>query len=82
MVCYLHRPKQLPASGSKALVYFRGGGCVQGQAEHRIEVATRIAVMAGCIVINCNYRKCPETKFPLPVYDAYAIFKHVVGKAV
>lgn len=52
-----------------------------GQAEHRIEVATRIAVMAGCVVINCNYRKCPETKFPMPVFDAYAIFKQVVRDA-
>lgn len=32
-------------------------------------------------MINCNYRKCPETKFPLPVYDAYAIFKQVVQEA-
>jgi len=38
-------------------------------------------VITNSIVINCNYRKCPEVKFPLPVFDAYAIFKQVVHEA-
>ena len=38
-------------------------------------------MITNSIVINCNYRKCPEVKFPLPVFDAYAIFKQVVHEA-
>ena len=37
--------------------------------------------MTGCTIINCNYRLCPETKFPAPVFDAYAVVKHVVQMA-
>jgi acetyl esterase len=33
------------------------------------------------IVINCNYRLCPENKYPLPAFDAYAIYKHIVEQA-
>ena len=77
----MHKPKTLPRAGNKALVYFRGGGCVYGTAEHRIEFCNALAVRTGCIVINCNYRKSPEAKFPLPVIDAYAIFMNIFNEA-
>ena len=35
MVCYLHKRRDSPQTGNSALVYFRGGGCVYGSAEHR-----------------------------------------------
>jgi acetyl esterase len=45
-------------------------------------VCNKLAAITNSIVINCNYRKCPEAKFPLPVYDAYAIFRHILKEAV
>ncbi len=38
-----------------------------------------LATVTNSIVVNCNYRLCPEAKFPIPVYDSYAIVKHVVN---
>ena len=75
----MHKPKALGDKENKCIVYFRGGGCVFGTAEHREEVCNKMAAFSECIVINCNYRKCPESKFPLPVFDAYAILKHVLA---
>lgn len=43
-----------------------------------IPPCNKIAIETQSIVINCDYRLCPETKYPLPCYDAYAVFKHVV----
>jgi acetyl esterase len=40
-----------------------------------------MAVKTQCIVINCDYRKCPETLFPAPVFDAYACLKYVIKHA-
>ena len=81
-MCYLHKPKCLPKAGNKALVYYHGGGCVFGSAEHMQEFCNALAVRTGCVVINCNYRLSPEAKFPLPVVDAYAIFMNVFNEAM
>ena len=54
MNCLMHKPKALADKESKCVVYFRGGGCVYGTAEHREEVCNKIAAMSNCIVINCN----------------------------
>ena len=40
-----------------------------------------MAFYTNCTVINCNYRLCPEVKFPIPVYDAYSIVKNVIDSA-
>jgi acetyl esterase/lipase len=40
-----------------------------------------MACYTNCTVINCNYRLCPDVKFPLPAYDAFAIVKDVINKA-
>jgi len=46
-------------------------------AEDYKPVSSKYACLTGCTIINCNYRLCPETKFPGPAFDAYAIIKHV-----
>ena len=46
-----------------------------GSAENYRNIASKLAFYTNFVIINCNYRLCPEVKFPLPVYDAYAIVK-------
>ena len=75
----MHKPKDL--KGSKCILYFHGGGCAWGTPIHRQEVCNKIAVLSGCTVINCDYRKCPEIYFPHPVFDAYACLKQVIEDA-
>jgi acetyl esterase len=66
---------------NKCILYFHGGGIVFGTAENHRNIASKLAFYTDCTVINCNYRLCPEHKFPLPVYDAYAVVKHVIEMA-
>ena len=48
-----------------------------GSAEQYIPICNKLAVETQCIIINCNYRLTPENKFPLPIFDVYAILKNV-----
>lgn len=65
----------------RCIVYFHGGGCVIHSAAGFVPFCNRIAYETQSIVINCNYRLCPEAKFPLPAFDAFAIFKNIVAEA-
>jgi len=63
------------------VVYFHGGGCVLNNSTLWIPICNRVACDTYSTVINCTYRLCPETKFPLPAFDAYAVFKDIVSRA-
>lgn len=63
------------------MVYFHGGGCILNNSTIWIPPCNRVACDTESVVINCSYRLCPETKFPLPAFDAYAVFKDVVARA-
>lgn len=52
-----------------------------GSAENYRNIASKLAFYTNFVIINCNYRLCPEVKFPLPVYDAYAIVKDILLQA-
>jgi acetyl esterase len=79
-ICYIQKPKGIHADCT-TLVYFHGGGCLFGSAEDRTDVVIKLAVKTNCVVVNCNYRKAPESKFPLPIFDAYAILKQLIKDA-
>jgi len=74
-ICFIQKPKSYDPKHCVTLINFHGGACVFGTAENRMEVCNKMAVRTNAVVINCNYRKAPEAKFPLPCYDAYAIIK-------
>jgi len=57
-----------------ALVYFHGGGFIQGNLESHNEVCTKLAKWSGGIVVAVDYRLAPEYHFPKGVDDAKAAF--------
>ena len=60
-----------------ALVYFHGGGWVQGDLETHHGLCARIAQRAGIIVMAIDYRLAPEAKFPAAVDDCLAAYRRI-----
>jgi acetyl esterase len=54
------------------LVYFHGGGWVQGNLDTHDDVCRALANRAECLVISVDYRLAPEHRFPAAVDDCYA----------
>ncbi|MGL1921770.1 MAG: alpha/beta hydrolase [Hyphomicrobiales bacterium] len=59
------------------LLYFHGGGFMQGDLETHDGICGKLAKWGNCIVIAVDYRRAPESKFPAGIDDAIAAFKWV-----
>lgn len=57
------------------LLYFHGGGFMQGDLETHDGICGKLAKWGNCIVIAVDYRRAPENKFPAGIDDAIAAFK-------
>ncbi|MEV8536845.1 alpha/beta hydrolase [Streptomyces sp. NPDC051211] len=62
-----------PHRAQGAIVWLHGGGGVFGDLDTEHPWATRIADLAGAVVISVNYRLAPEHRFPAALDDAYAV---------
>jgi acetyl esterase len=63
------------------LVYYHGGGWVQGNLDTHDGQARNLANGAGCLVASVDYRLAPEWKFPDAVEDCYAALGWVADHA-
>jgi acetyl esterase len=63
-----------------AVVYFHGGGWVQGDLETHHGLCARLAEHAGVLVVAVDYRLAPENKFPAAVDDCLAAYRWVRDK--
>ena len=66
-----------PASAARTLVYFHGGGWVQGDLETHHGLCARLARHAGVLVVAVEYRLAPEHRFPAAVEDCRAAYAWV-----
>jgi len=64
-----------------ALVYFHGGGFVQGDIESHHHTCAKLAKWAGYTVISVNYRLAPEDPFPAAPQDCISAFLSVIEQA-
>jgi acetyl esterase len=60
-----------------AVMYFHGGGWVQGDLETHHGLCARLAQRAGVLVVAVDYRLAPEHKFPAAVEDCMAAYRWI-----
>ncbi len=64
-----------------ALVFFHGGGWVQGSLDQTDATCRVLANAASCLVASVDYRLAPEAKFPAAAEDCYAATRWLVENA-
>ncbi|HUN77302.1 MAG TPA: alpha/beta hydrolase [Solirubrobacteraceae bacterium] len=69
----LYRPAQAPTRGP-LLVYYHGGGWVQGSIASHDHACGLLAHLSGVRVLSIEYRLAPEHPFPAAADDALAAY--------
>lgn len=64
-----------------AMVYFHGGGFIQGDLETHNELCAKLAKWWGGVVIAVDYRLAPEHAYPAGVDDSIAAYLDIVHHA-
>ena len=66
------------------LLYFHGGGWVQGDLDTHDGLCSRLALASGAMVVALDYRLAPENKFPAAVDDCFSCFQWLIteGKII
>jgi epsilon-lactone hydrolase len=58
----------------QAVIYFFGGGYVEGSPEEDLSVTARLSVLLGRRILVPRYRLAPEQPFPAALDDGLAVF--------
>jgi acetyl esterase len=77
----VYLPPNLAEDPAPAVVYFHGGGWVQGDLDSHHALCTLIAQRVPCRVLSVDYRLAPEHPFPAAVDDALAAYRWTVAHA-
>ena len=75
----LYVPAQAPPRGP-LLVYFHGGGWVQGSVASHARACRLLAHLSGARILSVEYRLAPEHPFPAAAEDALAAYAEVAGR--
>ncbi len=75
----LYVPGEAPARGP-LLVYFHGGGWVQGSVASHDLACRLLAHLSGVRVLSVEYRLAPEHAFPAAAEDALAAYAQVAER--
>ena len=72
----------LPKRPSKdwTLLYFFGGGFVQGSAFEDLTIAAPLCALTGAKIILPKYRLAPEDPWPAAVEDGFAVYKALANE--
>lgn len=74
-----YRP-QRPREGRPLLVYFHGGGWVQGSPRMYDPLCTHLARELDAVVVSVDYRMAPEHRAPTAARDAIAVTRWLAGR--
>src|SRR5262245_6413935 len=76
----VYQPTQTtqPTAG---LLWLHGGGYVGGNVDLEDVRARAMAAELGCVMVSVDYRLAPETPFPGPVEDCYAVRRGLAANA-
>ncbi|HEY2767259.1 MAG TPA: alpha/beta hydrolase [Solirubrobacteraceae bacterium] len=75
----LYAPRDAPRPGP-LLVYFHGGGWVQGSIASHDSACRLLAHLSGVRVVSVEYRLAPENPFPAAAEDALAAYAAVAER--
>lgn len=75
--CGVYRPRSAPEGVLPVIVYLHGGGFTVGSSDDTDYLTRRLAVDNEALVVSANYRLAPENPFPVPLDDAFAIYRWV-----
>ncbi len=64
------------------VLYLHGGGYCTGSLDSHRNLASRLAVAAGCPVVTLDYRLAPEHPFPAAVDDAAAAYGDLLALGI
>jgi acetyl esterase/lipase len=76
----LYQPT-LTTQSTAGLLWLHGGGYVGGNVDLEDIRARAMAAELGCVMVSVNYRLAPETPFPGPVEDCYAVLRWLHANA-
>jgi len=74
------RPRHLEGP-LPCIFHIHGGGYVAGKTDQFVGRLGPLAVELGCVITSVDYRLAPETPFPGPLEDCYAVLAWVVANA-
>ena len=74
-----YTPVQGP-SGLPLIVFFHGGGWVQGSTRMYDPLCTHLAAQVGAVVVSVDYRLAPEHRAPTAALDAIEVTRWLAGQ--
>ncbi|WP_210237457.1 alpha/beta hydrolase [Martelella lutilitoris] len=77
----LYRPEAGDDERLPTLIFFHGGGWVQGDLETHDTLAAELAAHAGIQVISVHYRRAPENRHPAAIEDGFEVLRWAIAEA-
>jgi acetyl esterase len=75
------RPKVESPQPSPIVVFIHGGGFVLGDLDQYDDMCRRLCQASASVIVSIGYGLAPESKFPDPVEECYAVVKWVAEHA-
>lgn len=77
-----HTQTGADTAAQPVLLYFHGGGYVQGSPLSHQHLTGKLALVAGCRVLSVHYRLAPEHPFPAALEDGLAAYKWLLDQGI
>lgn len=77
-----YRPRGAsPSEILPMVVFFHGGGWVLCDLDSHDSLCRRLTNLSGCCFVAVDYRRAPESRFPVPASDAYAAYSWLAANS-
>lgn len=77
-----HTQAGADTTSQPVLLYFHGGGYVQGSPLSHQHLTGKLALEAGCRVLSVHYRLAPEHPFPAALEDGLAAYRWLLDQGI
>lgn len=77
-----HTQAGADTASQPVLLYFHGGGYVQGSPLSHQHLTGKFVLEAGCRVLSVHYRLAPENPFPAALEDGLAAYRWLLDQGI